>query len=94
METTPNEWLAAAAETLGALWGAAVSCAIDKTLRDRGRSRVWRLAVTGGPVESVILKASVGDEAQPYAVGDPTLEGAFRRLCNEWAGAAMLGLER
>jgi hypothetical protein len=91
VETTPDEWSAAAAETLGALWGVPVSCAIDKTLRDRGRSRVWRLAVAGGPVESVILKASVGDEAHPYVVGDPALEGAFRRLCNEWAGAAMLG---
>jgi hypothetical protein len=91
VETTPDEWRAAAAKALGALWGVPVSCAIDKTLRDRGRSRVWRLAVTGGPVESVILKASVGDEAHPYVVGDPALEGAFRRLCNEWAGAAMLG---
>ncbi|HLK26014.1 MAG TPA: hypothetical protein VKT30_15275 [Caulobacteraceae bacterium] len=91
METSPDEFRAAAAETLAALWGVPVSCAIEKTLRDRGRSRVWRLAVTGGPVESVILKASVGEAAHPYVVGDPTLEGAFRRLCNEWAGAAMLG---
>jgi hypothetical protein len=52
---------------------------------------VWRLAVTGGPAQSVILKASVGDEAHPYVVGDAAVEGAFRRLCNEWAGAAMLG---
>ena len=91
METTPDEWRAAAAQALGALWGVPVGCAIDKTLREKGRSRVWRLAVTGGPVESVILKASVGSEAHPYVVGDPALEGAFRRLCNEWAGAAMLG---
>jgi hypothetical protein len=91
VDTTPDELRAAAAETLSAVWGVPVRCAIEKTLRERGRSRVWRLAVTGGPVESVILKASVGDEAHPYVIGDPTLEGAFRRLCNEWAGAAMLG---
>lgn len=86
-----DEWRGAAEEALSALWGVPVACAIDKPLREQGRSRVFRLAVAGGPVESVILKASLGEEGRPYVVGDPSPDGAFRRLCNEWAGGALLG---
>src|SRR5262245_21659128 len=86
-----NEWQAGAPDALRVLWGAKVSCEITDTLRDQGRSRVYRLAVTGGPVASVILKASLGDEKNPYVVGDDAPWGAFWRFCNEWAGCAMLG---
>ena len=71
--------------------GAPVACEVVKTLREQGRNRVFRIAVTGGPVESVILKACLGDEAAPYVCGDPSSDGAFQRLCNELAGVALLG---
>jgi hypothetical protein len=86
-----DEWRDAADVALSAHWGAPVSCTIVRTLREPGRNRVFRLAVAGGPVDSVILKACIGDEAAPYVRGDPDPDGAFQRLCNEWAGAAMLG---
>src|SRR5262245_14270761 len=86
-----SEWLAAAQDAVRRLWGAGVSCAITDTFRDKGRSRVYRLAVAGGPVTSVIVKASVGDEQNPYVVGDDVRGRAFWRFCNEWAGCAMLG---
>ncbi len=86
-----EEWRVAAEATLSAHWGAPVACRLVKTLREQGRNRVLRLAVAGGPVESVILKACVGDEAAPYVRGDPNPNGPFQRLCNEWAGAAVLG---
>ena len=86
-----EEWRIAAEATLSAHWGAPVACEVVKTLREPGRNRVFRIAVAGGPVESVILKACVGDEAKPYVRGDPSPDGAFQRLCNEWAGAAVLG---
>ncbi len=77
-----NEWQVAAQDALGALWGPGVSCTITDTLRDKGRNRVYRLAVTGGPVATVILKASLGDEKNPYVVGDDAPWRAFRRFCN------------
>lgn len=86
-----DEWRAAAERTLAAHWGAPVSCRIVDTLREKGRNRVFRMTVEGGPVESVILKACVGDERAPYVHGDPTPAGAFRRLCNEWAAGDVLG---
>ncbi len=86
-----DEWRDAADVALSAHWGGPVSCMIVKTLREQGRNRVFRLAVAGGPVDNVILKACIGDEAAPYVRGDPDPDGAFQRLCNEWAGAAMLG---
>jgi len=68
-----------------------VTCETETMLRGSGhRSRVERLRVTGGPVASVILKMAVGDEHQPYRVGDETPDGAFNRLVNEWAGLDML----
>ncbi len=86
-----EEWRIAAEAALSAHWGAPVACEVVKTLREQGRNRVFRIAVTGGPVESVILKACLGDEAAPYVCGDPSPDGAFQRLCNEWAGVALLG---
>lgn len=71
-------WQAAAERALQALWGVEISCTITDTFRDEGRNRVYRLAVSNGPVASVILKASRGEKAA-------------ERLCNEWAGCAMLG---
>ena len=85
-----NEWQAAAEKALTALWGVDVSCTITDTFRDKGRNRVYRLAVTGGPVTSVILKACLGDEENPYVLGDDAPWRAFRRFCNEWTGCAML----
>jgi hypothetical protein len=86
-----EEWRNAAEAVLRPLWGADVSCTLAKPLREQGRNRVARLTVAGGPVESVILKACVGDERAPYVRGDPTPDGAFRRFCNEWASGEMLG---
>src|SRR5580700_33013 len=86
-----NPWQTAAEKALTSLWGTDVSCTTTDTLRDEGRNRVYRLAVTGGPVASVILKASVGDEKNPYTLGDDLPGRPFRRFCSEWAGCAMLG---
>ena len=85
-----DDWIVAAEQALSAAWGVPVTCAIATTLREEGRNRVWRLTVGGGPVASVILKACVGEEGRPYVLGDPTPQGAFRRFCNEAAGARML----
>lgn len=82
---------AAAEEALSAAWGGRVSCAIIDTLPGSSRSRVYRLSVTGGPVASVILKASIGRDGGPYVARDPTPGGPFQRLCNDWAGGEMLG---
>lgn len=71
-------WQAAAESALQALWGVGVSCTITDIFRDEGRNRVYRLVVSNGPVTSVILKASWGEKAA-------------ERLCNEWAGCAILG---
>ena len=59
-ELTNDDWRAAGEARLRELWGAGVGCEIVDTLRERGRNRVFRLAVTGGTVGSVILKAAVG----------------------------------
>ncbi|HEY1427634.1 MAG TPA: hypothetical protein VGF50_13270 [Caulobacteraceae bacterium] len=90
MSEAIDGWRTAAERALGACWGAPVACQIVATLRDKGRNRVFRLAVEGGPVGSVILKACVGDEQAPYVRGDPNPAGSFRRLCNEWAAGAVL----
>jgi len=81
----------AAEAALSAKWGAPVFCSIVDTRGDKGRSRVYRLSVSGGLVGSVILKACVGDEGAPYIAGDATPGGPFQRLCNEWAGGEILG---
>ncbi|MGH6972183.1 MAG: hypothetical protein ACREEQ_11280, partial [Caulobacteraceae bacterium] len=60
-----------------------MTCANARPLREPGRSQVYRLAVSGGRAPSVILKAPVADEPAPQSAQD--------RLCNEWAGCAMLG---
>lgn len=86
-----DEWRLAAERMLAAHWGAPVACEVVETLREPGRNRVFRLAVSGGPVESVILKACLGQGGQPYVRGDPSPLGPFRRLCNEWAAGEMLG---
>jgi hypothetical protein len=84
------DWQLEAQKSLKILWGAQVSCTISDTLRDEGRNRAYRLAVTGGPVSSVILKASLGDETNPYMGRDDAPGKPFRRFCNEWAGCALL----
>jgi hypothetical protein len=89
--TETEKWRFAAEQALRALWGEEISCTITETFREQGRNRVYRLAVTNGPVASVILKASLGDEENPYVVGDDAPRSAFGRFCNEWAGCAMLG---
>lgn len=86
----PEHWHAAAQTALQSLWGAAVTCLITDTLRNEGRNRVYRLAVTGGPVPTVILKASLGEDKHPYTPGDDRPNTPFNRFCNEWAGCAML----
>jgi hypothetical protein len=86
-----EDWRVAAEQALSAHWGAAVTCELAATLREQGRNRVFRLAVRGGPADSVIVKACVGHEGSPYVRGDPDPTGAFQRFCNECAGAAMLG---
>lgn len=73
-----NEWQERAEKALSELWGTPVSCTITETFRGEGRNRVYRLAVTGGPVASVILKASLGERQE-------------ERFANEWAGCAVLG---
>ena len=84
-------WQAAAERALQALWGKQLTCTITDTFREQGRNRVYRLAVENGPVASVILKASLGDDENPYVVGDDAPRSAFARFCNEWAGCGMLG---
>jgi hypothetical protein len=87
-----EEWRGAAEQALSAAWGAPVSCTLAKVLRDRGRNRVYRLAVDGGPTASVILKACVSNNnGYPYVDGDPAPDSAFSSLCNEWTGARLLG---
>lgn len=86
-----NTWQTAAEQALQALWGEAIICTITDTFRDEGRNRVYRLAVENGPVASVILKASLGDDENPYVVGDDAPRSAFARFCNEWAGCGILG---
>jgi hypothetical protein len=88
----PNDdWRIAAEATLSAHWGAPVACEIVATLREKGSTRVFRLTVRGGPARSVILKACLPGGDAPYVRGDPSPASAFQRLCNEWAGAAVLG---
>ncbi len=88
---TPDHWQEAARKALTALWGVPVVCTIKDTLRAEGRNRVYRLAVAGGPVSTVILKASLGDSKTPYVMGDDRPDNPFHRFCNEWAGCAMMG---
>jgi len=85
-ELTNDDWRAAGEARLRELWGVGVGCEIVDTLRERGRNRVFRLAVTGGPVGSVILKAAVGGEED--AGGG--LGGTTERFVSEWAGCEML----
>ena len=90
-----EELLRAAERVLGEHWGAPVTCEIAERFRDNaprrpGASHVWRLRVAGGPVASVILKASLGDESHAYRVGDDALDGPFERLVCEWAGLEMI----
>lgn len=73
-----KRWREAAEQALTALWEKPIACEITQSFREEGRNRVYRLAVTGGPVASVILKASLGDDQK-------------ERFCNEWAGCAILG---
>jgi hypothetical protein len=88
-----NEYLPLAEKLLADLWATPVQCEVTDTLRGEGRNRVYRLRITGGPLtlNSVILKASVGDGNTPYKVGDDTRETPFWRFCNEWAGSEILG---
>lgn len=87
-----EKWRGAAEEVLSAAWGDPVSCTDTQVLRDKGRNRVYRPAVAGGAAPSVVLKGCVSDNSgNPYVAGDPALDGAFARLCNEWAGARLLG---
>lgn len=89
---TIDDWLPVAEVLLGAEWDVPITCTVAKPLRERGRSRVYRLAVDGGPVPSAILKACVTDrEGRPYLVGDQAPGSAFAALCNEWAAASLLG---
>jgi hypothetical protein len=76
---------------LSNLWQVPTQCEVVDTLREEGRNRVYRLKVIGGPLESVILKASVGDEDTPYQQDDDTQASPFWRFCNEWAGSELLG---
>ena len=89
--TETEKWQSAAQQALQALWGEAITCTITDTFREQGRNRVYRLAVENGPMASVILKASLGDDENPYVVGDDAPRSAFGRFCNEWAGCGMLG---
>jgi hypothetical protein len=89
---TIDDWLAGAEVLLSTEWGAPVTCTVAQPLREQGRSRVYRLAVGGGPVASVILKACVADgRGRPYVVADQAPGGAFAALCKEWAAASLLG---
>jgi hypothetical protein len=86
MSETEEDWIPAAEALLRDLWGAGVTCEAADTLRDAGRSRVYRLAVSGAPVASLILKAAVGDEADDGGgLGAP-----LQRFVSEWAGCEML----
>ncbi|MBB6050277.1 hypothetical protein [Armatimonas rosea] len=89
--TETENWQSAAEQALRTLWGEAITCTITDTFREQGRNRVYRLAVENGPVASVILKASLGDDENPYVVGDDAPRSAFSRFCNEWAGCEVLG---
>ncbi|NJK45968.1 MAG: hypothetical protein HC933_18425 [Pleurocapsa sp. SU_196_0] len=84
------DWQSLAQALLTNLWGQGVTCTVKDALRDEGRNRVYRLELRGAPVATVILKASLGDEEQPYIVGDDAPWRPFSRFCNEWAGCDML----
>ena len=83
--------LYSAIQLLSDLWKTPVQCEITDVLRDEGRNRVVRLKVTGGPVESVVLKRSMGEGESVYQQGDDVKHHPFWRFCNEWAGSEMLG---
>jgi hypothetical protein len=85
-----NGWQTMAQQALQKLWGEKVTCTITDELRTEGRNRVYRMTVTDAPVSSLIFKASLGDENNPYVVGNDTPWSAFSRFCNEWAGCEML----
>ncbi len=85
-----KNWQALAQTVLQELWGKEVTCITTDEFRNEGRNRVYRLALTNAPVSSAILKASVGDEQNPYTIGDTNPRSAFSRFCNEWAGCQML----
>ncbi len=85
-----ENWLELAQTALQKLWGADVSATIKDSINTEGRNRVYRLAITNAPVSSLILKASVGNQENPYQVGDIRPRSAYARFCNEWAGCQML----
>lgn len=78
-----ENWLELAQTALQKLWGADVSATIKDSINTEGRNRVYRLAITNAPVSSLILKASVGNQENPYQVGDIRPCSAYARFCNE-----------
>ncbi len=84
------DWGSLAQTTLRARWGDNVACQVSDTLRDQGRSRVYRLTLSGTPVSSAILKVSTGEQGSPYVVGDDAPGTPFACFCNERAGCDML----
>lgn len=87
--------LSAAEAVLAASLGGSVRLEVDEILRERGRNRVVRCRVSAGPPKapaSVIVKAAVGEDNQPFDAADGTHEGPAWRLFNEWASTRFLDL--
>src|ERR1700749_4610492 len=91
MNSPADSWEKDAEQALSSLWRTQISRTTTESLREEGRNGVYRRAIAGGPVPTVILKASVGDDQNPYTPGDDLPNRPFHRFCNEWAGCQMLG---